>query len=268
MSIVGDKNVFAIEWEVFPDFLELGLRFAGMKFRYWGNSIPIGIWEDHAYIETAIRSTEDFLHKQNIRPYIDFSSLSKEDVYRCIHESHMENEYSNEYYAIYETCLEHLLKRIALENKLTSQELPDYCKYSHFIDDVEDYRLNKFMRTDDALLGRWLSCNFDIEELGSECFYHQSTYLVRDIAKEQERLVWKYHELSVLHYEKASNQKLAMPVGYQNRVYEAVLPIGYFNKIAKEFVRQAKEELKLIQDGKLIPVVHEENWIRRAEYTP
>jgi hypothetical protein len=223
MPIVGDKNIFAIEWEIF-DYCDRQ-QWTDAYFRYWGNSIPIGVWEDFPKFEATLSYTKDFLKEENLRPNWDFSFYEKEDVFQCLHGCAFHAEVAEEFTDFYTFCREKMIQCYTLENQ--------YLKSKHKFK-IERYLREYPLMRKDFSLSSWVKHHFSIEHLGGESLdNHLYLYFVRDSQKNRERLIWRYHE------------EIDQPV--KNEIFEAIMPIGYFEQIANEFLIQGHWDIENFQ---------------------
>jgi hypothetical protein len=214
MPIVGNKKVFAIEWEIISHYK--AVPWTSVNFRYWGNSTPIGVWEDYSKLEEITSLAEEFLNSNRIWKQYDFSNFEKGEVFRCLYNSGWKAEINDEFDDFYTFCRTtmiqwHEQRNLSLKNK-------DKFK-------VEQYLQEYPYMNQDFSLSSWIRLNFYIDHLGAENFHtYLLIFLVRDIRKNRERLIWNYFE--------------------NNEIFELILPIGHFEQIAKEFLIQVNLDVE------------------------
>jgi hypothetical protein len=224
MPIVGDKKIFAIEWEI-CGFQKNSLTQKDVQvnwffadFRYWGNSLPIGECEDSCILNSVLSYTKDFIENQNIRPNWDFSSFKKEDVFRCLHGCAFHAEIFEEFADFYTFCRETMIHYHTLRN----QHLKSKRQFK-----IEQYLREYSLLEKDFSLSSWVKYNFSIAHLGGVSLdNHLDLYFVRDSQKKQERFVGKYHDSENI------DQQI------KDKIFEVILPVGYFDQVTKEFLIQ------------------------------
>jgi hypothetical protein len=224
MTIIGQKNMFAIEWNVTKQCSYGESVGTDWSVRYWANSQQIG--------ETSLHSAigwpkQYFLkYRKHWRLPIDFSDISKEDIFYQL-SPYFTREFPEKYHDFYIRCKKLMLEEYHSKNVVYSKSAQkriyskDAFEKSIFLGDT---------LTDDNTLMAWIYDKFGIGYLlGDDDIQKRNIYIVHDIAKNQERLIWKYFDFSIIQ---------------EFPVHEAVLSMDYFDKVLMEFVETASQSIE------------------------
>jgi hypothetical protein len=227
MTLIGNKNIFAIEWYINDS---IG-KWIDANLRFWANKRQIGLWNCDEPLHADVSWAKDLLSSGKYRRTVPFdhSNMSKEDVYHSIFDyTHLDACY-NKYHEFYRICE----NRMLLEHNLYSKDRLSEEKMQESISSNENFN-------DDSTLIDWIHDRYvitdDITENFSKYLY---LILVRDIAKNQERLVWKYFD------EIDKNGSIVQ----EYPIEEAVLPVGYFESVVNKFVEVASHEIENVLVG-------------------
>ena len=230
MALVGQKSIFAIEWYI-NSHCE---NWFDANMRFWANGKEIGAWSEDEPIQDSVWRAQRNVQRgiyQHTLP-IDYSNFSKEDVFWSIFECSHHATFPEKYHDIYREWK----ARFAAE----FEERADH-RYEVFHRKLIEVLMaegNPF--AEDFSLFNWISGSFnitdDITENISKYYY---LLRVQDIAFNQERLVWKAFD----QVDDDGN------VEYEYPVEEAVLPVGYFEKVVRKFVEVASDEMERIKNG-------------------
>ena len=230
MSLVGDKKVFAIEWYIHNHHDHEGCFYANIRF--WGNEKAIGIWNVFEPMHFTVSRAKDCLcvdSYPNI-PSLDFSGITKEDAYKSIRDSNdLGIVYQDKYRDFYKQCKEMMLKEYDTLSGIAFTE--ERRQQSIFLGDNFE---------EDLALSTWIY-RFVITDDFTETFLQDLNMIcVKNTTKNQERLIWKYHDM----LDDEGNIEHEFPIE------EAVLPVGYFRKVLEKFVEVASKEMEAILNGK------------------
>jgi hypothetical protein len=210
MPLIGEKNIFAIEWNVdnniTAEFETSKDRYIYANFRYWINSIPVGDYENCVIFNAVVSFTKDFLRNECIRQQFDFAEYSTVSVFDILHNASFSCFFDSKYNNFYLLCREKLLDEFS-KDITQSKNFKRYKK--QFFD-------NMCFENDWCLSG-WITNVFSITHLGGASFWDNiDIYLVTDKNLLRERLIWKTKE--------------------ESQIFSAVLPLDYFMNIARCFV--------------------------------
>jgi hypothetical protein len=228
MTITGQKDMFAIEWNTTGECSyggSVGTNWL-VDLRYWANSQQIGAAETS--LHSAIGWSKQYFlkYRKHWRLPIDFSDISKEDVFYQL-SPYFTGEFPEKYHDFYICC-----KKLMLEEYHSKKVV--YSKGAQKrIYSKEAFEKSIFLGdtlTDDNTLMAWICDKFGIGYLlGDDDIQKRNIYIVHDIAKNQERLIWKHFDFSLIR---------------EFPVYEVVLPMDYFDKILMEFVGVASQSIE------------------------
>ncbi len=236
MTMVGHKDIFAIEWShysVTDDGLLCG------DISYIANNQPIE--SEGGIINWAVNGVKGYLSGYGLNDDgayrnipVDFSDVPKEEVYYRIWFSSYGDDpdvYTicpNQYREFYAQC-----KKLMI-TAYHAGKMP-FCSRKEMEASIamgDDF-------SEDYLLGGWIHGKFEISNITGDALDNYHIYLVRDIAKNQERLIWRHYS----DYNEETDSYHHFPI------FEAILPIGYFAKVQAKFVEVASEEIERIKNG-------------------
>ena len=228
MPIAGQKEIFAVEWK----FHSTDGKYIFAHLQYWGGGIPIGDWKDTVVYTAVVTEHQKYLcNIENFGSPVDCSNFSKEYLFHATHDYTDENKCVEKYFEFYRLARVAMMIHKGYNNSDASHVYEFASSDSGFEEDGE--------------LALWISNIFSIANLG---FYalvdHVKLYFFQDVSKNQERLIWKniIQYLYDKYYPDTFNEVIL-----SSRVFEAVMPLGYFKKTIAEFICVASEEIAEIR---------------------
>lgn len=242
MTLVGQKNIFAIEWK----FHSAVGTWIFAHLQYWGGGVPIGDWEDTVVFPSVVIDHQEHLNLmvEDTDSSVDCSNFSMEYLFSALHkcvleelnisisDSRYDDKYKEQYFVFY--CL----AREAMETYLKNYEYSSYYSHLEFLRDNHGIVIDD-LYGENTELAYWISTIFDVSSMGSCAIEdHSRLYFVRDVSKNQERLVWK----NVYRHPDDVDCRY-IPSELSDQTHEAVMPIGYFKETINEFVRVASDEI-------------------------
>ncbi len=142
--IVGDKSVFAIEWE-HRNTDKLGI-FAEMYFRWWAMNQEIGEYELGAYVLSTIRETYVLNSKQGNREFCFDETTDASFVFELLVESFQDPDRGNK--VIFEINKDNLDKRGESFRPLKSSFFDSFGEDYH----ISDLALHSFVDSTQIVL--------------------------------------------------------------------------------------------------------------------
>ncbi len=236
-EVVGNPSFFAIEWSYYSITEDERLLCGDVS--YIANNQRI---ESEGCIInwTVCGLQQDFeafrLGKREPIPSlpIDFSDVRMEDAFFCLYrgtysgDEQPSDDYCvcpKEYFDFYSRC-----KKLMMEHYFAGK-MP-YCTEEEIQESLgmgDDY-------SEDYLLGSWVKGCYMVNDLAADGLLHWAIYLVPDIAKNQERLIWRKFS----KYNEETGTHTHFPIS------EAILPVGYFWKVHEEFMNEAAKEMEQV----------------------
>ena len=250
MTIVGDKGIFAIEWNTFITDYNNHIRDYGVTFGVIHAELSY-IANNQLIDRNSTMLGQSFNHvKKHVENYeiyhnfaVDFSGISKEDVYnmlfRCMYNDNVSEYCSDSDNTDCFICPEQYREFYA---HCKQQMVKDY--YTNRIPWISKNEMNESILrgedySEDSILGNWIHGTFYVADLAGDALLNSHIYLVRDIAMNQERLIWK----RFAKYDKERNMYHEFPV------CEAIIPVGYFKSVQEEFASIALKEMEMAKTG-------------------
>jgi hypothetical protein len=218
MSIVGDKEVFAIEWEITAYYA--AEQWTSVHCRFWCNSVSIGEWNDFSKFEGILCTISNFLKFDVERPEWDFSAYGKDDIFYCFDNLLYHYEIDERFFDFFASCRSFMLNQYtATDNIIKETSCGKHRKFKQ----AKYLREFPVVSGRDSLLVGWISRRYAVNRLGSEDIdNHWTMYLVQDISLNRERLIWKYN--------------------IENEIHETILPKGYFVEIIYQFLEAGNSD--------------------------
>lgn len=162
MSHVGDKEIFAIEWNI-DSYPTSTHHHIGVNFCFWAKSQRIGDFEDSTYFDTIVGYMEEFLTHEKERNVEGNHLFSQEDAFSTLHE----------------VAMEAISPRAELQKAF----------YGGLKDTENDYGFHS-----------WLQNVFHLDDIGGACFLDKfSAILLSDEVAYTQRLIWKDWRKMELH---------------------------------------------------------------------
>lgn len=154
MAYVGNKELFAIEWDI--DYLPtITHPHMGIHFCFWVHSQRVGDFNDSGYLYTITSYMKTFLTYEKERNIKGSHLFSREDVFNA-------------------------LREVAMNAIPINAQLQEVF-YGGLRDTENDYELHS-----------WIQEFFHLDDIGSDCFMDKvSIVLLSDETVGTQRLVWK-----------------------------------------------------------------------------
>jgi len=236
MTLVGQQDIFAIEWSI--DYIYEKNVMGNVSYIAGGQRID----GEGTGINWAVNGIKQYFlpyYEKRCNLIFDFSDIPKEDVFDRLFSSKycecMESDHNGccgcnscfvcpeQYRDFYSLCKKQMIEAYY------ANKIPYYSdeQIRESIIRGDDY-------SNDYTLGNWIHGHFWVAEEAGDALLNYHIYLVRDIAKQRERLIWK-------RYERNSGGETTIPAV---PLSEAVMPIGYFKSVHEEFVEVASKEIE------------------------